>query len=480
MSVRSGNLKIFREDEIKKIHNSSLEILEETDMWVPEKKCLELLHDAGAKVDFKNQKVLFPAWLIEEKIRLAPGRFTVHARDIKHSLKLGNDRTYFCPACSCINILDLDGKRRLATFEDAVKFTKLTDALPNIDEGDCVVFPNDVPKGTYHVYRTWAQMKYSTKPARGRSYGAQQAKDCIKMAEILAGGKENQTKYPNTWANISTLSPLGHYPDQLEGLLEYVEKGLPVIISPEAMAGATSPVTLAGLLAQTNAEQLSGIAIAQTINPGTPVCRGTISTVMDLRSGQICYGVGEAALIAAANVQLSKFYNIPSRVAAGWSAANCLDMQAGYETMMTLLIAVLSGADYVIGSAGGMETALTASYAKLIIDDDMINMIGRISEGVEVNDNTLALDLIKTIGPKGQFLTEKHTIDYMKKEIKLAGLASREKFDEWEKSGAKRIEVRAAEKCKIILDEHQPEPLPGAIEKELEDFVKSIEKRESK
>ena len=480
MSVKSGNFKIFSDDEVKKIHNSSLEILEETGMWIPEKNCLELLHDAGAKVDFKNQKVLFPAWLIEEKIRMAPSRFTVHARDDKYSLKLGNDRTYFCPACSCINVLESEGKRRLATFEDAINFTKLTDALPNIDEGDCVVFPNDVPKGTYHVQRTWAQMKYSTKPARGRSYGTQQAKDCIKMAEILAGGKENQLSYPNTWANISTLSPLGHYPDQLEGLTEYAKRGLPVIISPEAMAGATSPVTLAGLMAQTNAEQLSGVAIAQIINPGTPVCMGTISTVMDLRSGQICYGVGEVALIAAANAQLSKFYDIPSRVAAGWSSANCLDMQAGYETMMTLLFAVLSGADYIIGSAGGMETALTASYEKLIIDDDMINMVGRISEGINVNNNTIALDLIKTIGPRGQFLSEKHTIDFMKDEIKIADLAYRQKYEEWEKAGSKRIEKRAEEKWKKILQEHEPVPLPEEIEKELEDFVKSIKKRESK
>jgi len=480
MSVKSGRLNIFSEEEIKKIHEGSLRLLEEVGMWIPEQHCLKYLHEAGAKVDFKKKRVIFPAWLVEEKVRLAPSRFTVHARDEKYSLRIGSDRTYFCPACSCINVVDLEGERRLATLKDAENFTRLTDALSNIDEGDCVVFPNDVPEGTYHVYRTWAQMKYSTKPSRGRVYGAEQAKDCIKMAEILIGGEENQKKRPNIWANISILSPLGHYPEQLEGMLEYVKRGLPVIFSPEAQAGATAPVTLAGLITQTNAEILSGITIAQIVNPGTPVCMGTISTVMDPRNGHISYGVGEASLIATANVQLARFYDIPSRVAGGWSDSKCLDMQAGYETMMTLLMAVLAGANYVIGSAGGMETALASSYEKLIIDDDMIGMIGRITQGIDVNDKTLALDLIESVGPRGQFLAERHTVDFMRKEIFLSNLASREKFDDWDKSGAKRIEERAREKCKKILKEHKPVPLPKEIDKELSDFVKSVERREAK
>ncbi|MCL5770935.1 MAG: trimethylamine methyltransferase family protein [Actinobacteria bacterium] len=478
MSVKSGNLKVLSNDEIKKIHLSSLELLEETGVRVPNDSCLKILDESGAKVDFKNKNVIFPAWLVEEKIRLAPSRFTIHAREDKYSLRIGNDRTYFCPAASCINVIDIDGRRRLATNQDAINFTKLCDALRNIDEGDCVVCPNDIPPGTEHLYRTWAQMKYSSKPSRGRSYGKQEALDCIKMAEILAGGEKNLRAYPNIWANISTLSPLGHYPEQLEGMLEYTQRGLPIIISPEAQAGATAPVTIAGLIAQTNAEILSGITLAQIINPGTPVCMGTISTVMDFKRGSICYGVGEMSLIAAANVQMAKFYNIPSRVAGGWSASKCLDMQAGYETMMTLLMAVLAGADYVIGSAGGMDTALAASYEKLLIDDDMINMIGRISEGINLNDSTLALDLIKSIGPNGNFLAERHTVEFMRKEIVLPELASREKSDEWEKAGSKRIENRAKTKVIEILESHTPLPLSEEVDKELESFVKSAIDRE--
>jgi len=475
--INGLRLEILSAEQIRQIHWSSLEILEQTGVRVRYAPLLERLRDHRAFVDFDSQVVRFPTSLVESALRKAPSRFTWHGRDPRHDIPLGEDKVHFLGASTMITVYDLQGQRRPATFQDLKDFSRLKDGLPNINDGYGAVHPQDVPEAAAHAYSMLGQFSNSTKPGRARMLGWDVSQDCLRMAQIVAGGEERFAQRPNLLAVVNTLSPLTNAPQQLEALWVYAEANAPLFFSPQIQAGATGPVTLAGLLVQMNAEILAGITMAQLVNPGCRVGYGTTSGIMDMRQGLMPYATPESCLINIATAQLARFYRIPSRGTGGFTEANTLDMQAGFETALTTAAAALAGINIIIGAGGSLQNALGASFAKFVVDNEINGFIKRLCQGIQFIPETLALDVIKAVGPAGQFLTERHTVDHFRQELFRPGLSNRQAYESWVEAGSNPIHEQARAEARRILREHQPEPLPQQVETELWAVVRAAERR---
>ncbi len=253
--------------------------------------------------------------------------------------------------------------------------------------------------------------------------------------------------------------------------------GLPVDIASEPQSGATSPVSLAGTVVQQTAEILGMVVVAQLVNPGTPVLMGTVAAAMDLRNGMIALGGVEAAMMNVAHAQMARFYQIPSRGTGSNTESKTLDMQAGYEKMVTLLLPALGGINMIF-YPGTMDHALTISLESLVIDHEICGMISRIGQGISVTDEKLGVDVIDKVGPGGHFLNQKHTLKHLEEEHFLTRLSDRDSHEAWAEKGKVGIVEKAKDQVRRILDEHEPLALDPVVEKELLSIVKEVEKRE--
>jgi trimethylamine--corrinoid protein Co-methyltransferase len=474
-----SKLEVLSRDELYDIHMATMEVLEDVGVKILEQNALKLLRDAGAIVDEKEKRARIPEYLVREALKKAPSRVSLYGRSRKYKLDLGGDKVYFSMEGTSLFVLDLEtGERRRSTYIDLENFFKLADALENIHHASITVIPQDIPEPVSHIYQIYAGFKNTVKTIDGYNYGYTIAMDTIKMASIVAGGEEELIKKPMLLGFHNPVSPLQHSRELVEGLMIYAKYKQPVIIAPEALAGATAPATLAGLLVQQNAEVLSGIVIAELTNPGAPVLYGTVSTIMDMKTGNIAYGAIEAALINIATAQLARFYNLPSRGTGGGTESKIPDIQAGIEKAITLIMAALAGINFIYVAAGALESTLTASYEQAVIDDELCGMVLRALRGIEVDDETLAIDVIKEVGPGGHFLAKKHTLKHLRREFYIPKILDRWRREIWEKKGSKDLRQIAREKAKEILIKHQPEPLEPEIEKELKTFIREVEKRE--
>ena len=277
-------------------------------------------------------------------------------------------------------------------------------------------------------------------------------------------------------AVTNTVSPLYNTPDQMEGMLEYIKRGIPLLITPEVQAGATGPATLAGTLVQATAEFLGHATFAQLMHPGIPLLFGCVSSAFDMRTMILPYGAPEADLLCIATAQMARYYGIPSRGTGGSSDANALGMQAGVESLMSTLVCLMAGISYVAHGAGELENTLAVSYEKTVVDDEIVGMARRLVHGIDVTPETLAFDVIKEIGPRGNYLTAEHTASHFRSEQFLPGLLVREKYDVWQAAGGKRMEERARDRVRQLLATHEPPPLPEDIVRELDAICDSARK----
>lgn len=482
--MKCGQLKVLTKDEIYNIHRSTLKVLEHTGIKIYEPIAFNLLKYAGAYVDEKSKLVKLPPHLVEETVKKTPRGFTLFARNPKYNVKVEHGKVYFGPMIGRINIIDLDsGEKRKTTLEDVANLTKIASALEYYmlpHSGVQMPHIEGVPDEVAHAYSYLISIKNSEKVVKGTGRDKVKAQDCIRMASVLAScDVEELRKKPNIFTTCNPIAPLKYQRGQTEGLIEYARHGVPVDVTSEVQAGATGPVTLAGSLVVQNAEILTGIIIAQLVNPGTPVFYGTASTIMDMRSGIIAKGAVEAGLFNVATAQMAQYYGIPSRGTAADTESKVLDIQAGYEKAITLLMAALAGVNY-IWYPGTLEYALTVSYESLVIDHEICGMVDRAIKGIDINQDTLATKLIDAIGPGGQFLGQRHTVDHLKSEQYFPKLSDRRSREDWKAAGAKELREVAREEVRRILKEYQPMPLEKDIEAELKRIVKEIEKREIK
>jgi len=465
--------EILTKTQLEKVHATSLRILEQIGLDFGYPPAIEVLKKGGAKID--GQRVFFPPGLVEEQIKKPPAEFTLYARNPEHNVVIGGRHTVFAPGYGAPFVTDLDNGRRQATLIDFENFVKLTGASANQDLlSGTVVEPTDIPAEIRHARMLYASVKNSDKCFMGSTMGARAARDCLQMASILFGSRAELASNPVIFGIVGALTPLKYDARMLEALMEYAAAGQPQIIASLAIAGATGPVTMAGNLALQNAEVMAGIVLAQLVREGTPVIFGGVSTNAEMRNGTLSIGSPEMAINAAATAQMTRYYGLPVRGGGAVCDAKLPDAQASYESMMNLLMARLSGINFVLHSAGILESFNCMSYEKFIIDDEMCGMVKRIKRGYEVNLDTLAFDVIKEVGPGGHFLDKDHTFDHFRTEFYQPQLSNREDFVSWQAGGSFQSLESANKKYKDILETYEAPELPADVDKDLLKFIENL------
>ncbi len=465
--------ELLTNEQVEQVHETALQILTQIGVEFGYPPALAVLKKGGAKVD--GERVFFPARFVEEQIKKAPSVFRLYARNPAKDVIIGGDHITFTPGYGAPFVTDLDSGRRNGTLQDFVNFVKLTTASTNQDIcSGTVIEPNNVPHEIRHAQMLYTAIKYSDKCFMGSAMGEQGARDSIRMASILFGSEAQLAEKPRLISILCSLSPLKYDDRMLGALMEYAKAGQPLLVTSLAIAGATGPATLAGNLALQTAEILAGIVLTQLVREGTPVIFSGSSSNTEMRSGALSIGSPEMAMNTAATAQMARFYHLPSRSGGAVCDAKAPDAQAAYESMMSLLMAQVSGVNFVLHSAGILESYNCMSYEKFIIDDEMCGIVKRIKRGYEVNEDTLGLDVIKEAGPGGHFIDKDHTFEHFRTEFYQPQLSNRDDFDSWQASGSPQSVEAAGKKYKKILETYETPDLPADVNRDLQKYIEKM------
>jgi trimethylamine--corrinoid protein Co-methyltransferase len=480
--MKLKKIEVFSKDEIEQIHAATIHLLENVGIKVDALDTKKLLNENGAEVNNDTGFVRFPEGLIKEKLKTVPDHFSLYGPDGKFSIEINTKSTQFATIGTPVKIYDPLAKKgvRKTILEDTINQIRIVDSLEHINCSHIDVWPNDLSYITIHVHCIYQWAKNTKKPYGLGCLGKLASTDMMNMTSMIVGGENELINRPRLVGFMNPTSPL-HLPIIMtNGFSVFAKYKQPTIIAPEALAGSSAPITLAGLLTQTNAEILGSVVLSQLYNPGAPVFYGTVSHITDMRSGNSAMGAPEMGLITAGIAQLARYYNIPSRGPGAGTDSKLLDMQNGFERLQTLMLAAQAGVNYIT-CAGTYEATLVEALELLVIDDDLAGMVKRVIEGVKVNEDTIAIDIIKKVATsekKGvNFLAERHTRDHMKSELYFPKLVDRNRRNTWYKKGAKDIITRAREKVDQILLAHKPNDLPKDLDNNLLNFIKVIESR---
>ncbi len=466
---------MISDDELLAIHNASVEILEKVGIYYEEQDARDFYKQAGADVNDDTKIVKIPKWLIEEAIQSAPGRYTFCGRDPEFDYKMEYGRVGHAPVGVAPAIRDLEtGENRPSVKKDLEDYARLVDQLDYIPMvWDCIQ-PTDVPEATAGLHAFECHVKNSRKNIMTTNFDRVTAKACIEMAATVVGGKEKLKERPLIIAGSCPKSPLTSSKAVTSSVIEYALAGLPCLGMPMVLAGATGPVTLAGTLVQHNAEVLGNLVLSQIVRKGTPFLYGSCTSIMDLRKAQCATGCVEHAMFGAGIARLAHFYNVPCVAPGSWTDSKCPDMQAGMEKAFSALIPALAGANLVFG-AGGLAGGMFVDLRSFVVENDLFQMIQFLLKGFNISDETMAVDLIKEVGPKGEFLTLPHTAQNMKANQNWPKIFNRDVESVWVMEGSKSVEETACERVKELLANENPAPLSERVQEELAYIIKQAE-----
>jgi len=463
--LSGGQYKPLTDTQVHQIHQASLMILNRTGVQVEEPQALELFESSGANVD--GNRVRIPSSLIEDTLDKAPSRVVLAGRDPKNDLFLEGSRVHIGTGGAALQVLDLETEKiRPATLKDAADMARIVDALDNIHFYLLPIYPTDIPEESVEISKYYAALANTTKHVQAGAYTIQGIRDVIEMSEHIMGSATALRERPIvSFITSWMVSPLLFATGVTTLMIEVCRQGIPVVLSSAPMAGSTSPVTLAGTLAQLNAEQLAGLTLTQLVNPGTPVLIGPIPATANMRTGSYLGGSVELGLCNAAITQMAHFYKVPIYNSAGMTESKLPDIQAGIEKTQSVIQVALAGSNFIHHAAGMLEDMSTIAYEQFVIDNDMLGMAMRAVRGIEVNDETLALDAIDRVGPGNHFLMDEHTMRYFRTEhLFPSDVINRQGRDEWEIDGSKDARTRAQEIARDILEKHQPTPLNAVVD----------------
>jgi len=465
-------IEVLRPEQVEKIHEASLRILEEIGMEFLDAEALSILKAAGVKVEAGSQRVRLDRGLVLESIAKTPREVTLHARNPEHNLTFGGDHVNFGSVASAPNVSDMDRGRRPGNFQDYCDLLKLVQTYNIVQfTGGYPVEPADRPPATRHLDAHLAAITLTDKLWHPYSLGRHRIADAIEMICIARGiTKEQLKREPSLFSIVNSNSPLRLDGPMLQGLMEMARHGQPVVLTPFTLSGAMAPVTIAGALAQQNAEALAGITVIQLVAPGVPAMYGGFTSNVDMKSGAPAFGTPEYTRAAMAGGQLARRYGFPYR-SSNACAANAVDAQAAYESEMSIWGAVMGGVNMMLHGAGWMEGGLVASFEKFILDVEMLQMMGEFLQPLEVTDATLGLDAIADVGPGGHFFGTAHTMARYETAFYSPILSDWRNYETWRLAGALTAEQRANAIWKQALAEFQPPPLDPAITEALEAFV---------
>ena len=424
--------KPLRAEDITAIDVKARQVLAEVGLNIDDPYYLDILKEAGARVDKEAGKVwLHGSWL-DDKLDLAPPRFTLYSRDGKNDVHMGGYRVHFGNGGRVFRILDMGtGGYRETFLRDIADTATLVQHLDRIGVYIIACQAHDVSPEYYHVHDYYHAFNHTTKHVMGGCDTMEGARQMYDLACLVAEEEEDLRDRPFVSVITNPISPLSFNSHTLRVLEFFTQRGIPVTCATAPIAGATAPVTLAGTLVQMHAEELAAISIIQTLSPGAKALYGAFPTVMDLKTMEISTGSVEMGMMNASAVQLAKLYDIPIYASGGVTEAKRPDIQAGFEKNFSNLMVAMMGADFIHLSAGLMDSANSLSYEQLAIDDENIGMIQRILEGIEVSPDTLAFDTIKDVGPRGHYLMEEHTVNHLH-QLFYPSLAERHSFELWE------------------------------------------------
>jgi trimethylamine--corrinoid protein Co-methyltransferase len=473
-------LEVITPDEVERLHRASLHILENVGLNFQDAEALDLWARAGAQVNFKEQRAWLDGGLVMELVKKAPPSFTWRARNPAHNVRIGGDAIAFGPNGGMVYVSDLERGRRngtLADYEDFVRVAQMAGVLHFAAWEQVAAM--DVPPSFRHLRRLYAAFTLADKAVMEGALGRVITNDCLEMARIVFGDLEagpGEPCSPVIGDVINASSPLRFDERMLGGLITYARAGQVIYVTPFILAGAMSPITIAAALAQQNAEALAGVALAQLVRPGAPVLMGGFTTNVDMKSGGPAFGTPEGAWAMSIGAQLARYYGLPYRGSGSLTTSKLPDAQAAWETMWTLWPAVLSHNNLIMHAAGWLEGGLTASGEKFIIDLESLAMFQHFLNGFEINDDTLALDMIAEVGPGGHHFGTPHTQARYSTEFYNSFLTDRQGYENWVAAGSQDAAQRAHAVWKDLLAHYEQPPLDPGIQAALADFVKRREK----
>jgi trimethylamine--corrinoid protein Co-methyltransferase len=464
-------LNFLTDSQVEQLHEASLTILARTGLRFSSPAAVAYFRQAGARVE--KDHVYLERDLIETCLRQAPAQYTLHARNPQNSITIGGDNCAVMPGGGPPYVRDLAGQRRPGTLADVENFARLSAMSPDVHVmARKSVEAQDVPVPVRHLECWRAVLTLTDKPAQSGFVGGQaEAEDVLEMLALVFGDEATIQDRPVAHCSVNVNSPLFYDTPMLESLIAFARYGQPILVSPFVMAGVTGPTTLAGTLAQHNAEVLAGVVLVQLIRPGTPVLYGTATSNVDLRNGNPAIGSPESAISIAACTQLARHYNLPCRGGGALTDSPVPDAQSNYERMFTLLISILSGVNFLMHGLGILESYLTMSYEQFVIDLDLLGMVRHLAQPFDISAETLALETIHSVGPGGHFLEAAHTLRHYREAHFIPQLSLRQPFEQWAEAGAKDATQRANERCREMLESYVQPPLDPRISDQLADFI---------
>ena len=464
--------KVISDDQIEAIHHASLAVLRDTGMEFQSKRAVDILRKNGANVGDDNLRVRFDPDFILEKIALAPSRLTLHARDPQYDIEIGGNAIAFGTVASTPNVSNLETGRVQGTLEELSNLMRLAQSLnavqmiPGYPVEAC-----DTNVRTRHLTSISTMAKLCSKPIAGYAIGRERTEDIIEMGRIIRGIDEaTLLKEPSMHTVVNSNSPLVYDGNLLEGAIALAEKNQPVVYTPFTLAGAMAPITLAGALVQQNAEALAGIAFSQCVRPGAPAIYGSFTSNVDMKTGSPAFGTPEYSKTTIASGQLARRYNLPIR-ASNANASNAPDVQAAYESQMSLWACMLGHINYVNHAIGWLEGGLCASYEKMIMDAEMVQMMNEFLVPIISETPELAVEAIDEVGPASHFFQSPHTMERYQDAFYTPMLSDWRNFENWRDSGAEDTTIRANKIWKQLLQDYEEPPMDEAIKEELDAFV---------
>jgi trimethylamine---corrinoid protein Co-methyltransferase len=463
-----ASVEVLSTADIEEIHRASMQVLDQTGVVIHSEEARLLLQLNGARVDGK--KVYIPEALVEKTLQSCPPGFTLKARNPEKAVTVGSGTPALEATRGTVFIADSAGRRRKATGDDFVKLTKLvqTSNVINLNCGG-ITLPADTKQEALPAFSMICSALYTDKPLAGLTQSEAVARECLHLAEIVHGGLENNM----VLGTICPTTPLTYDTTDLAAAYIYARSGQPLCITSCGMAGTTTPPTLAGTLVVNNAEVLAGIVLIQLIKEGTPVVYGNLSSITDMRYVNMAIGAPEGLLLQLAARQIARFYHLPFRGGGALNDAKGVDIQAGYESMMNLMLITAAGFDYVPHAIGVLDSYMSISYEKFIMDEEMFMSVKRLLRGIEVNSETLLTGLVDRVGPGGNFLTADETALYFRREYWQPVVDVRQPQGLWESAGAPDLPSRAMAACRNRLENYTKPDLSPLVEAKLIHYYKT-------
>jgi len=429
--LEGGIYRPLSDTDEKTIADSALELLEKSGMAVHSKTAFAALEASGAIADPESKIVKMPRSMVEDAIDSNPSSITLYSRNGRADIHLEDSKVHYGTGGTALYVIDPDtGKRRKACIKDVILNTRLVEVLENIHLHTINVFPHEVKeKDDIDVNRFFHALSHTNKHVMGGIYSMNGCKKLVDMLAMIAGGLEKFQKKP--FASFITLVISPFKIDDAYGEMSCYLAGqnLPVVVPTEPICGTTSPVTLAGNVLVHTAETIGGITMLQAVNRGTPGICGSVGSIPDLHTMSHLGGPIERGMINSAVSQMAQYFKIPYYSIVGASDAKSMNAQAGWESGMTNLLVAMSGANYIHDSVGLLEADLTISYEKLVLDDEILGMCQRVLRGIEVNNDTLAMDMLVEKGPGCDYLMEPHTLEHMRDEFFMTRFSNHDNRD---------------------------------------------------